>query len=83
MVRTAAEVVEHFVDGLDLLDNAIVRSIRNVNQQVGVDRLFERSAEAGDEMMRQIANESHSIAQQRRVPVIEFPSPGFGRERGE
>ncbi|HAU39078.1 MAG TPA: hypothetical protein DCX07_15365, partial [Phycisphaerales bacterium] len=54
----ATEFVQHAVDRLDLLLDALVRGVGHVDQQVGADGLFQRGAEAGDEVMRQGAHEA-------------------------
>ena len=44
---------------------------------------FERCLEAGDQMVRQIADETDRVAQQHRPPAGQLPAPRARVERGE
>ena len=57
--------------------------IEHVQEHVGVHRFFERGAEAGDEVMRQIADEADGVGQEQLAAAVDLPGAGFGVERGE
>ena len=44
------ELLEHLLDGLDLLLGLGARGVDDVQQQVGLAGLFERGLEGGDQM---------------------------------
>jgi hypothetical protein len=59
------EVSEYLIDDLHLLLPARVSGVDDVQEEIGLDRLLERRAERGDEMVRQLADESDRVRQQR------------------
>ena len=54
-----------------------------MQEQIRPDRLLQRRAEAGHQVMRKVAHESDGIAEQHGHPVVHAPSPRAGIQRGE
>ena len=54
-----------------------------MQKQVRLPGLFQRRPEAGDQMVRQIADEPDRIAQQHGPPARQLPAAGPRVERGE
>ena len=57
----AADVFEDLLDGLDLLERVTAGDVGDVQEQVGVDGLFEGRFEAGDEVVGQVAHEADGV----------------------
>ena len=57
--------------------------VEHVQQHIGVDGFFERRLEAGDEIVRQIADEADGVAEHDLGAALQFPGAGFGVERRE
>src|ERR1700677_4505449 len=57
--------------------------VQDVQKQVGMDGFFEGGLEAGDEIVRQIANEADGVAEQDLNAAVDFPCARFGIERRE
>ena len=58
---SAADVGEDLDDGLELLLGVGMGDVEHVQQQVGVDGFFQRRLEAGDEVVRQVADEADGV----------------------
>ena len=78
-----ADLFEHVVGRGDLIADGRVGRVGHVQQQVGLPGLFQRGLEAGDQMVRQVADEPDRVAQQHRPPAGQLPAAGAGVERGE
>src|SRR5690606_22251572 len=65
----------------DLLVTFGLVGIDDVQQQVGVARLFERRPKGLDQLVRQMANEAHGIGQDHRPEIVQFETPQ-GRVQG-
>ena len=59
---------QHFIDGADLLEHRRIRGVGHVQQQVGLPGLFERGLEAGDQAVRQVADEADRVARAAPAP---------------
>ena len=71
------------MDGIELLVGVGMADVEDVQKQIGVDGLFEGGAEAGDEVVRQIADEAYGVAEEDFYAAVYFPVSGFGVEGGE
>ena len=49
-----------------------------MQQQVGLPGFFQRGLEAGNQVVRQVANEAHRVAQQHGAPAGQVPPSGAG-----
>ena len=78
-----AQLVEHLLDGLDLLLGLGAGGVDDVQQQVGLAGLLERRLERGDQRVRQVADEPDGVGQQDVAAAAELPAAGAGVERGE
>ena len=74
------EFREHFIDDQPVLFPAAMTGVDHVQQQIGFTHLVECRAKAGDEMMRQLTDESDSVGEQT---VIAFAEIDIARERIE
>ena len=54
-----------------------------MNQHLGLRHLFERGAEAGDERVRQVADEAHRVGQENAAAAGQLNRAQLGIERGE
>ena len=50
------------MDALELLLGVRMADVQHVQQQIGVDGFFQRGLEAGDEVVRQVADEADGVA---------------------
>ena len=78
-----ADRLQHLFDGGDLAERILVAGVHDMQQQIGVPRLFERRLERGHEVVGQVADESDGVAQQDVSPMGDLPLAGPGVERGE
>ena len=79
----AAQLLEHAVDGGDLLLGLGIAGIDDVQQEPGLTGFLQGRLERGDEMVRQIADEADRVAQQHPAPIRQPPLPGARVERGK
>ena len=77
------EQLEDLLDGADLLDGLRRRSVRDHEQQIRVQGLFERRVKARDELVREVANEADRVGDQHGAPAAQPPGSGAGVERRE
>ena len=77
----AADVLQHFHNRFKLQLRMRMAYIQNQQQHVRMRRFFQRRFKASHEMVRQVADESYSIADQCRVPAPQMPAPSFSVER--
>ena len=57
--------------------------VADVQQHLGLRHLFERGAKAGDQRVRQVADEADRVGQQHLAAAGQFDGAQFGVERGE
>ena len=69
-----AQFLQHVIHGRNLVEGGRIAGVGHVQQEIGLPRFFERGLEAGDQMMRQIADESHRVAEQHRPPAGQLPA---------
>ena len=95
--RKQVDLVQHLEDGLVLdvklrkdrfnllllLVEQRAGGVADVQQHLGALHLFERGAEAGDERVRQVADEADGIGQQDLAPAGQLKLRQLGVERGE
>ncbi len=74
VLRLNTQFFEHAVDHADLVERRRIAGIGHVQQQVGLARLFERGLEAGDQMVRQVANEAQRCRSTAPAPSREAAS---------
>ena len=69
-----ADLLEHRVDGRDLVVALVRRAVDHVQDQVGVGGLGQRRPERGDEVVRQVADEAHGVGEddRRRVRHVDL-----------
>ncbi len=79
----SADLSEHHHDLFNLGHALGFMGVDHVQQQVRVARLFERSPKCLDQLVRQVANEAHSVRQHDRPQVIELESAQGRVEGGE
>src|ERR1043165_1165952 len=77
------KLAEDALDGFELLVPAWVRGVNEMDEKVAVINLFERGAEGGDEVGRQVAYEAHGVVDDDLL-LARQPEAARGRvERGE
>ena len=74
---------QHRADGGDLCVDQGTRCIGDVEQEVRLACFFQRGLEAGNQTVRQVADESHRVAEEHRPPSWQLPAAGAGVEGGE
>ena len=74
---------QHRADGGDLCVDQRTRCIGDVEQEVCLACFFQCGLEAGDQTVRQVADESHRVAEEHRSPSRQLPAAGAGVEGGE
>ena len=79
----APQLLQYRIDGLDLIDDPLVRGVGDVDEKVGVDGFFERRPETGDEVVGQVANKAHRVAQKHGHAGSDLPAAGFRLQRRE
>ena len=79
----AADLFQHLVNAVELLLGVRMADVQHVQEQVGMHRFFQRRLEAGDEIVRQVANKSDRVGQQHLRAPLEPPGARLGVERGE
>ena len=57
--------------------------VAHVQQHLGLRHLFQRGAEAGDQRVRQVADEAHRVRQQNLAAAGQLDGAQLGVERGE
>ena len=77
------ELAENFFDLRFLLFAIGGGSVANVEEHLGLRNLFERGAKAGDQRVRQIADEADRVRQQNAAAAGQLNGPQFRIERGE
>ena len=75
--------IERLIDRISLQSGVGVRHVDEDQQQLTMDRLLQRRAERGHQVMGKIAYESDGIRQQRGIASSDFPSLNPRRERRE
>src|ERR1041385_1775138 len=78
-----SELVEHLIDDDALLFPRRRAGIDHVEKEVGLACLLERGAERCDQVVRELANESHSVRDQHVRMVAEVDVARERVERGE
>ncbi len=78
-----ADLLEHAVDRVDLRLGFRIGRVDDVQQEVGVPRLFERRAERGHQVVRQVADKPDRVAQQDFAPFRQLPAASSRVERGK
>ena len=70
--RRCADLVQHRVDRVQLLDEPLLRlrRIGHVHDEVGDERLLQRRGEAFDELMRQAADEADRVGDEVAPSVV-------------
>jgi hypothetical protein len=76
-----AERFEHLVDGLQLFHGFRRAAVDQHQQQVGVQRLFQGGMETGDQLVRQLAQESDRVGQQHGAAAGQPPRSRAGVQR--
>ncbi len=74
-------LAQYHHDLLDLLEAIGLVSVDHMQEQIGVARLFERSPKGLDQLVRQMADETHRVSQHNRPKVFEFKA-AQGRVKG-
>ena len=77
------ELAENFFDLRLLLFAVGGGGVADMKQQLGLRDLFERGAEAGDERVRQVADEADRVGQENAAAAGQLDGAQFGIERGE
>ena len=78
-----AELGQHLVHHPHLLFPAGVARVHHVQQQIRAPHLFQGGAEAGDQVVRQLADEAHGVRHPRPAPLAQVHLAGEGVESGE
>ena len=78
-----AELFEHAIHGRNLLQRRGVARVGDVQQEVGLPGFFERRLEAGDQAVRQVADETDCVGKQHGPPIGQLPAASARVERGE
>ena len=65
------------------LDARVVGDVANMHDQIGLQHLFQRGAEGGDQRGRQIGDEAHGVGEHRLRAARQRQSPDGRIERGE
>ena len=78
-----AEGFEHAPHRLHLEIAVRVREVHDVEQQIGLHRLFQGGAEGGEEMMGQALDETHGVGEEHRASPVEIHRAGGRIEGGE
>ena len=83
IVRFDAEVLENALDVLALGFGVLVGNVAHVQDHVGLDHLFQRGAEGGDQHRRQVRDEAHGVGQHDLFAVGQLHRAQSRIERGE
>ena len=67
----------------NLIVHGRIGAVGHVQQQMGLAGFLQRRLETLDQMVRQVADEPHRVAQQHRPPAGQLPAARAGVERGE
>ncbi len=78
-----ADIFKDVVHRAELLLGMRVADVKHVQEQVGMDGLLERRLETGDQVVRQVADETDRVAEHHLGAALQSPRSGFGVERGE
>ncbi|MNL75620.1 hypothetical protein D3C87_2014550 [compost metagenome] len=60
-----------------------IGDIAHMQDDIGINDFFERGAERGDEIVRQVGNETHGVADHDFAAMRQFDLAHGGVERGE
>ncbi len=75
VVRLDAEIAQHLADIVGLGLGVAVGDVADMEDQVGLDDLFERGAECRDERRRQVRDEAHGVGQDDPVAARQRDRP--------
>ena len=79
----APQFRQHRVHRLDVLFGRGLLASTTCNQEPSLPGLFECRLERGDQMVRQLADETDRVGEQNLAQVRDVPLPGARVERGE
>ncbi|RMN81584.1 hypothetical protein ALQ52_04413 [Pseudomonas cannabina pv. alisalensis] len=77
------DLAKHGHDLLDLRHAVRLVRVDDVQQQIGVARLFKRRTKSFNQLVRQMTNEAHGVGQHDRTQVIELQTAQGRIECGE
>ena len=77
------ELLQRLLHRLGLLRRIGVSDVDDVHEDVRCLQLFERRAEGGDELRRQLLDEAHGVGEEDGAPVRQLDAPGERVQRGE
>jgi hypothetical protein len=82
-VLCGTDLCEHPASHLVLITQCRVGGIQHVQKQVGILRLRQRRAERGDQIVGEILDESHGVADQDAGASLGHQDADGGIQRGE
>jgi len=71
-----ANVIQHTLDCINLMDHQRVRCINDMDKDVSLDHFFKGRLERLHQMMRQFPDETYGVGQQGQLIIGKFKLPG-------